>query len=212
MEYRIARFKSRPLKPPLHSNNGHPESGKLVRRNQALNRRIFLLSRIAGAYWQPQIVLAKDELQDKEIGMGLFDFAADLGKKLFGDDDDPSEKIKQHIESTNPGIDGLKVEVKNGIAKVSGNAKDQPAFEKMVLMAGNVMGIKEVQAEELVVEEPADQNVEFYVIEKGDTLWAIAQKYLGNGNKYTKIFEDNREVIKDPDLIYPGQKIRIVLD
>ena len=28
----------------------------------------------------------------KEIGMGLFDFAADLGKKLFGDDDDPSEK------------------------------------------------------------------------------------------------------------------------
>ena len=82
----------------------------------------------------------------------------------------------------------------------------------MVLMAGNVMGIREVQAEELVVEEPAEQNVQFYVIEKGDTLWAIAQKYLGNGNKYTKIFEDNREVIKDPDLIYPGQKIRIVLD
>ena len=144
--------------------------------------------------------------------MGLFDFAADLGKKLFGDDDDPSEKIQQHIESTNPGVDGLRVEVENGIAKVSGNAKDQSAFEKMVLMAGNVMGIREVQAEELVVEEPAEQNVQFYVIEKGDTLWAIAQKYLGNGNKYTKIFEDNREVIKDPDLIYPGQKIRIVLD
>ena len=144
--------------------------------------------------------------------MGLFDFAADLGKKLFGDDDDPSEKIQQHIESANPGVDGLKVEVENGVAKVSGNAKDQSAFEKMVLMAGNVLGIKEVQAEELVVDEPTEQNVEFYVIEKGDTLWAIAQKYLGNGSKYTKIFEDNREVIKDPDLIYPGQKIRIVLD
>ena len=91
------------------------------------------------------------------------------------------KKIQQHIESTNPGVDGLRVEVENGIAKVSGNAKDQSAFEKMVLMAGNVRGIREVQAEELVVEEPAEQNVQFYVIEKGDTLWAIAQKYLGNG-------------------------------
>ncbi len=144
--------------------------------------------------------------------MGLFDFAADLGKKLFGDEDDPSEKIQQHIESDNPGVEGLKIEVEEGVAKVSGKAKDQSAFEKIVLMAGNVLGIGEVQADELAVEEPAEAKVEFYVIQKGDTLWAISQKFLGNGSKYTRIFEDNREVIKDPNLIYPGQKIRIVLD
>ena len=144
--------------------------------------------------------------------MGLFDFATDLGKKLFGDDDEPSEKIKQHIEADNPGVDGLQVEVDNGVAKVSGKAKDQSAFEKIVLMAGNVLGIKEVQAQELEVEAPVVQKVEYYVIQKGDTLWAIASKFLGSGNKYTQIFEDNREVIKDPDLIYPGQKIRIVID
>ena len=144
--------------------------------------------------------------------MGLFDFATDLGKKLFGGEDDASEKIQQHIESDNPGVEGLKVEVDKGVAKVSGKAKDQSAFDKIVLMAGNVLGIGEVQAQELEVEAPAEQKVEYYVIQKGDTLWAIASKYLGNGSKYTKIFEDNREVIKDPDLIYPGQKIRIVLD
>lgn len=144
--------------------------------------------------------------------MGLFDFATDLGKKLFGSEDDASEKIQQHIESDNPGVEGLKVEVDKGVAKVSGKAKDQSAFDKIVLMAGNVLGIGEVQAQELEVEAPAEQKVEYYVIQKGDTLWAIASKYLGNGSKYTKIFEDNREVIKDPDLIYPGQKIRIVLD
>ncbi|MEA3302428.1 MAG: LysM peptidoglycan-binding domain-containing protein, partial [Pseudomonadota bacterium] len=33
----------------------------------------------------------------------------------------------------------------------------------------------------------------------------------GDGNKYNDIFAANREVIKDPDLIYPGQKIRIPL-
>ena len=144
--------------------------------------------------------------------MGLFDFATDLGKKLFGGEDDASEKIQQHIEFDNPGVEGLKVEVEDGVAKVSGKAKDQSAYEKIVLMAGNVFGIAEVQAGELAVEEPAEIEVEYYVIQKGDTLWAIAQKHLGNGSKYTKIFEDNREVIKDPDLIYPGQKIRIVLD
>jgi len=126
--------------------------------------------------------------------------------------DDPSEKIQQHIEADNPGVEGLKIEVQEGVAKVSGKAKDQSAFEKIVLMAGNVFGIGEVKAEELEVEEPAEIKAEYYVIQKGDTLWAIAQKFLGNGSKYTKIFEDNREVIKDPDLIYPGQKIRIVLD
>ena len=36
--------------------------------------------------------------------MGLFDFATDMGKKLFGDDDDPAEKIKESIEENNPGI------------------------------------------------------------------------------------------------------------
>ncbi len=144
--------------------------------------------------------------------MGLFDFATDLGKKLFGDDDDPAEKIQEHIQEDNPGVDDLKVEVVDGVAKVSGQAKDQSIFEKVVLMAGNVFGIKEVVAGELEVAEPSDAKVEFYVIEKGDTLWAVAKKYLGDGARYTEIFEANREVIKDPDLIYPGQKIRIPLD
>ena len=143
--------------------------------------------------------------------MGLFDFASDLGKKLFGDDDDPAEEIQKHIEEDNPGVENLQVEVKEGVATVSGEAKDQSAFEKAVLMAGNVFGIKEVQADELKPEEIETVETEYYTIEKGDTLWAIAKTHLGDGNKYNDIFEANREVIKDPDLIYPGQKIRIPL-
>lgn len=146
--------------------------------------------------------------------MGLFDFASDLGKKLFGDDDDPAEKIQEHISEDNPGVDDLNVKVEDGVVNVSGKAKDQSAFEKAILMAGNVFGIKEVKADDLEMTEPppAETKVEYYTIEKGDTLWAIASKFLGNGNKYTDIFEANREVIKDPDLIYPGQKIRIPMD
>ena len=43
----------------------------------------------------------------------------------------------------------------------------------------------------------------------GDTLGAIAKRFYGNPSKYTKIFEANKDIISDPNKIYPGQKIRI---
>ncbi|MBT3013255.1 MAG: peptidoglycan-binding protein LysM [Candidatus Thiodiazotropha sp. (ex Lucina aurantia)] len=143
--------------------------------------------------------------------MGLFDFAANLGKKLFGKDDDPAEKIKQQIEADNPGIKDLDVSFDDGKVVLSGNADSAEALEKTVLIAGNVQGVSEVTAD--AVTAPQQQaKVEYYTIESGDTLSAIAKRFLGKASDYPKIFEANREVIKDPNLIYPGQKIRIPLD
>ena len=48
-----------------------------------------------------------------------------------------------------------------------------------------------------------------YVVVSGDSLSKIAKHFYGDANKYPKIFEANREVIKDANLIFPGQKIRI---
>ncbi|PID64854.1 MAG: peptidoglycan-binding protein LysM [Gammaproteobacteria bacterium] len=141
--------------------------------------------------------------------MGLFDFAKGIGKKLFGDNDaDAAEKIKAHIEADNPGLEHLEVAFDNGVATISGDAKDSAALEKAILMAGNVEGVGEVSIANVTGATPAE-NVDYYEIEKGDSLWKIAEKAYGNGSKYTDIFAANKEVIKDPDLIYPGQKIRI---
>jgi nucleoid-associated protein YgaU len=145
--------------------------------------------------------------------MGLYDFVADIGNKLFGDDEkEGAEKIKEHIEADNPGVENLEVSLEDEVASLKGDAKDQAAAEKAVLMAGNVRGVQEVKADELTVPPAAEAEPEvtFYEIQKGDTLWAIAKQHYGDGNKYTRIFEDNREVIKDPDRIFPGQKIRIM--
>ena len=142
--------------------------------------------------------------------MGLFDFIIDQGKKLFGLGDDPATTIKQEIESANPGIKNLNVEFKDGHVNLSGEAASAEAMEKAVLMAGNVQGVKQVSADQMTA-PPQTAKIDYYVIQKGDTLSAIAKKFLGNANDYTKLFEANREVIKDPDLIYPGQKIRIPL-
>ena len=140
--------------------------------------------------------------------MGLFDFARNIGKKLFGSEDEAPQKIKEYIEEENPGVSNLDVSVEDGVASISGQAESAEAMEKAVLMAGNVKGIGEVRADGLTAPAPV-QEVQYYEIQSGDTLSAIAKKYYGKASDYPRIFEANREVIKDANLIYPGQKIRI---
>ena len=144
----------------------------------------------------------------------LFDFAKDMGKKLFTTDAEAAENIKAHINSNNPGVDPLNVAFDDGVVTMSGAAADMPAKEKAVLMAGNVEGVERVEADGVTVPppppaEPPPPPVQYYVIQSGDTLYGIAKEFYGNGMKYPDIFEANREVIQDPDKIYPGQKIRI---
>ena len=147
--------------------------------------------------------------------MGWMDFASDLGRKLFGGSDDAAAKIQEHIEQDNPGISDLTVAFAGGVATLTGTASSVAAAQKAVLMAGNVQGVERVDAAGLVglvaPDAPAQDAVEpkTYVIQKGDTLWAIAAAQLGNGSKYPATVEANKEVIKNADLIFPGQKILI---
>jgi nucleoid-associated protein YgaU len=48
-----------------------------------------------------------------------------------------------------------------------------------------------------------------YIVVKGDSLSKIAKREYGDANKWRAIYEANRDLIKDPDLIYPGQSLRI---
>jgi nucleoid-associated protein YgaU len=48
-----------------------------------------------------------------------------------------------------------------------------------------------------------------YTIEKGDTLSKIAKTHYGSANAWKQIFEANRDVIDDPDRIFPGQVIKL---
>jgi nucleoid-associated protein YgaU len=140
--------------------------------------------------------------------MGLFDFAKDMGKKLLDKEDDASTKIEEALNSDNPGISDLGVSFKDGKVALKGSAASAEAMEKAVLMAGNVQGVTDVDVSGLDAPTP-DANVLYYTVKSGDSLSKIAKAHLGDAMAYTAIFEANREVIKDADLIYPGQKIRI---
>jgi nucleoid-associated protein YgaU len=161
-----------------------------------MNRRLF-------QNWQKPFAQGRRK-------MGLFDFFSDMGEKIFGSEDEAADKIKENIEASNPGIKDLNVAYNDGVVELSGTADSAEAMEKAVLMAGNVKGVSEVKADG-VSAPPQPAPVEYYVIQKGDSLSAIAKRYYGNAKDYPRIFDANREVIKNPDLIYPGQKIRIPL-
>ena len=48
-----------------------------------------------------------------------------------------------------------------------------------------------------------------YVVVKGDSLSKIAKGEYGDANKWRAIYEANKDLITDPDLIYPGQELKI---
>ncbi len=149
--------------------------------------------------------------------MGFFNFLSNAGKKVLGTEDD-SAAIKAEIENSfsELPVQGLAVEVEGETVSLGGVATDIATKEKAILIAGNIEGISQVNADQLVtMEQIASENTRevfepvFYTIKKGDTLWGISEEFYKDGSKYPQIVEANLEVIKDADLIYPGQAIRI---
>jgi nucleoid-associated protein YgaU len=151
--------------------------------------------------------------------MGLFDFAKNIGSKLFTTDAEAAEKITAYLNANNPGIDGLNAIFKGGEATVIGATTSVEAAQKVILLAGNIENVESVVSKIDIIDNDSDagellepDNVEYYTIQSGDSLSKIAKHYYQNAMEYPRIFDANKEVIQDPDLIYPGQKIRIPLD
>ena len=138
--------------------------------------------------------------------MGLWNFVKDAGKSLFGSAEaaEPDAAVlAQEVEELGLDATGLDISVVDGKVKVSGDAVSQEMQEKVILAVGNVEGVAEVE------DDVAGVDPVFHTVKKGDTLWAISAKALGNGARYEEIFEANKPMLTHPDKIYPGQVLRI---
>ena len=148
--------------------------------------------------------------------MGLFDFVKDVGRQIFDTDDEAADTIKNHLEVKTHGLSNLEVEFDDGTVTICGDCTNQAVREQAILIAGNIQGVEKIVADDLRAPEPKpeepEEKAEIYEIVSGDTLGAIAKRYYGKAGAYMKIFEANKDIISDPNKIYPGQKIRIPLD
>ncbi len=140
--------------------------------------------------------------------MGLIPFIMKCGADLFKGGDEAEEVQEMLKKEFGDRISDLKVEFGPGEVILAGECDSQATYEKAILLAGNIKGVERVGVENFSA-PPDEEPTEFYVIQEGDSLSKIAQQYYGDPMKYADIFEANFEVIKDADLIYPGQTIRI---
>ena len=160
--------------------------------------------------------------------MGVFSFLKDAGAKIFGKDNDEAAAkaaasrdkaeadnlerqrgvaLRTVIDATGIPIQNMDLDVAGDKATLYGQVQEQAHKEKLILALGNVQGIATVE-DKLTVVTPAPEAT-FYEVKSGDTLGKIAKQHYGDAGKYTQIFEANKPMLKDPDKIYPGQKLRI---
>ncbi len=138
--------------------------------------------------------------------MGLWNFVKSAGKSLFGSAEaaqPDAETLQKEIADLGLDASGLDISVEGDKVKVAGSAVSQEVKEKVILAVGNVEGVAAVE------DDAGGGDPVFHTVEKGDTLWAIAEATMGNGSKYQEIFEANKPMLTHPDKIYPGQVLRI---
>ena len=144
--------------------------------------------------------------------MGLFTFIKEAGAKIFGGGAQAAtpEKLQQEVQGHGVDAGKLGFQVEGDKVKLSGQAVSQEEAEKIILSLGNTYGVAEVDTSELQVQQPGTQST-LYTVQKGDTLWAIAEKHYGKGKgaKHTEIVKANSPPVKDPDMIQPGWVLRI---
>ena len=136
--------------------------------------------------------------------MGLFDFWRG-GKKLASSEDDKAptaDDLNNEVKALGLVSEDLDISVDGDKVTVAGDV-DQETKEKVIVAVGNVEGVVQVD------DQMAGAEPKLHTVEKGDTLWAVAQKALGDGSRYNEIFEANKPMLSDPDKIYPGQVLRI---
>ncbi|MCA0941899.1 peptidoglycan-binding protein LysM [Yangia mangrovi] len=137
--------------------------------------------------------------------MGLFSFLKGKGKKLGTEATPAKAELEAELDTLGLDKSGVEIEVEpdSSKVKIKGQPKDQETREKMILAVGNIEGVAEVE------DEAEGPSPTFHEVKEGENLWKIAEATLGDGSRYTEIFEANKPMLSDPDKIYPGQVLRI---
>jgi nucleoid-associated protein YgaU len=139
------------------------------------------------------------------------------------------EKVEEavaKVDAMGIGVRALRAEVAGKVVTLKGRAADLAAKTRVMnefnalVETDNTLNLIELDVKPAApapapmpeaLPKPAPERVteRFHEVVPGDTLGAIAKTYYGKAGMYMKIFEANRDILTNPDLIKPGQKLRI---
>ena len=138
--------------------------------------------------------------------MGLFG-------KSFG------QKVQEAVAKVSaavPGIHDLRAAVDGKVVTLEGRAdtmeikgRVMAEFNRLVVTENTLNRIRVPEAQAVPPAAPQTPEPDIYEVKPGDTLGAIAQRFYGKASLYPKIFEANRDILSNPDLIKAGQKLKI---
>jgi len=149
--------------------------------------------------------------------MELISFIKNAGDKLFKSEEKREQEkavlILSHIKKFGFNTSDIQVKVDDDKVILMGSVDNINEKNKVIVTAGNIEGIAKVD-DWLVVRNPPvvappPPEKQYYTVKKGDYLSKIAKEVYGDARKYNVIFEANKPMLKDPDLIYPGQVLVI---
>ncbi len=149
--------------------------------------------------------------------MELISFIKNAGDKLFKSEEkreqEKADLILSHIKKFGFNTSDIQVKVDDDKVTLMGSVDNINEKNKVIVTAGNIEGIAKVD-DWLVVRNPPvvappPPEKQYYTVKKGDYLSKIAKEVYGDARKYNVIFEANKPMLKDPDLIYPGQVLVI---
>lgn len=116
---------------------------------------------------------------------------------------DKYSKLVDYAQKSN--IEGLSVAEKDGILYISGTTTT-PVKDKLWSLYDEAD--PDMRSGDLVLDIKEEEGEEkTYEVKSGDSLSKIAKNYPGM--TWQKIYEANKDVIKDPNMIHPGQKLKI---
>lgn len=206
-EYEAATKELKAAEEQMEEAKDHTFKGKYYdaaeKRLEAAQEKAAEAKRVGSAMYKKN-QRAADELE--EVGQELEAVKADAEKyNVDGYDElkDKYEKAQEHIDNCNPAaanalIDEIRADLKD--------VKEEIAAAKAAEMKQSM--------EDKNVEEKSDEasGVSEYTVVKGDTLWDISDREYMNPFMWPLIYWANKDDIKDPDLIFPGQIFNIKKD
>ncbi|MDO9709748.1 LysM peptidoglycan-binding domain-containing protein [Paracraurococcus lichenis] len=173
-------------------------------RPETAGATALLLPATTAAGVAPRILQAPPEPGRPRLGLDVVDYD-DAGAMRFAGSAPPGSTLRVYVGPAHAG---------DAVADPAGrwalSPADQPAYGRHVLRvdqlaaAGTVAARIELpfQRDRAAEEEPAEGRM---IVQPGTTLWRIARRVYGRGTRYTLIYQANREQIRDPNRIYPGQ-------